>query len=113
MKFRSAIAILVVVVAAIPVFYDVDFGFVLQLPGSEEIPDPDVESAYQSCYREKDAAIHATAFGTIDNPDVQKEYISAHRTRAKGECRRQHPARMITAETPFRFNLVDLTPRYW
>jgi len=113
MKIGTAIAILVAAVAAVPVLYDVEFQFDLRLPGSEEIPDPGVESAYQSCYREKDAAIHATAFGTIDNPDVQKEYISAHRARAKDECRRLHPARTIMVETPLRFKLIELTPRFW
>jgi hypothetical protein len=93
--------------------YDVDPVFDVALPGETLIPDPVVEEAYAQCYRERDEEIHATAFGTIDNPDVQKEFISSHRARAASECRERHPEVLVTVREPARFDLVDVRPRFW
>jgi len=65
-----------------------------------EVADPEVEAQYQSCYQEKDKEIHATAFGTIDNPDVQKEFITTNRARAAAECRDLNPESVIRVEEP-------------
>ncbi|MGI9262489.1 MAG: hypothetical protein ACR2QR_10665 [Woeseiaceae bacterium] len=75
-----------------------------------DIVDPAVEANFAACYREKDDEIHTTAFGTIDNPDVQKEFITANRARAAAECRAQHPESLISIEEPGRFNV---TLRRW
>lgn len=92
-----------------------EVNFVLDFGGIEvgELPDPAVEAAFESCYLKKDEEIHATAFGTIDNPDVQKEFISAGRAVAERECRELNPKIMIPTEQKSSFNLVDLQPRFW
>jgi hypothetical protein len=78
-----------------------------------QIPDPAVEAEYSSCYQEKDRAMHRAAFGTIDNPDVQKEFISSNRVHIARDCRLEFPEQLITVQEPPRFNLVDLEPRFW
>ena len=93
--------------------YDVDPVFDVALPGEARVPDPVVEEAYARCYQARDDEIHATAFGTIDNPDVQKEFISANRARAARECRELHPEVLVIVQQPARFDLVDLKPRFW
>jgi hypothetical protein len=92
-----------------------EVNFVLDFGGSvvRQIPDPAVESEYKRCYEEKDNRIHETAFGTIDNPDVQKEFISSNQARAAAECRALYPEVMIPTEESADFNLVDLKPRFW
>jgi hypothetical protein len=108
-------AISILVFALVVVFILFEVNFVLDLGGSQEleVPDPEVEAAYDACYREKDDEIHKTAFGTIDNPDVQREFITSSRARAAAECRQEHPERTITVEMSSSFNLVDLEPRFW
>ena len=93
--------------------YDVDFVFDIAMPGEAKMPDPAIEAAYQGCYETRDDDIHSTAFGTIDNPDVQKEFITTQRAIATRECRQRHPQTMVSVETPGRFNVVDLSPRFW
>lgn len=89
----------------------VDFEFT---PGTEsEVPDPAVEDEYRRCYEERDDEIHRRAFATIDNPDVQKEFIASNRAIAARDCREQYPERLITVEEPARFGLFDLEPRFW
>ena len=112
-KKRRIIAALAVVLAGLFLLFDVDF--VLDVSGSREsrIADPAIEAQYEACYAARDDEIHATAFGTIDNPDVQKEYITSNRARAAAECRALHPESIMTVVEPARFNLVDLAPRFW
>lgn len=92
-------------------FFEVRFEPVFRLPRDVERPDPAQERRYEACFEERDAGIHERAFQTIDNPDVQREYINARRERARAACREQFPQRMATVREPFRFNLVDLEPR--
>ena len=108
-------AISILVFALVVVFILFEVNFVLDLGGSQdiEVPDPEVEAAYDACYREKDDEIHATAFGTIDNPDVQREFITSSRARAAADCRQRYPESTITVETTSPFNLVDVEPRFW
>ena len=86
------------------------FAFEFSPSTQAEIADPDVELQYEACYQQKDDEIHATAFGTIDNPDVQKEFITANRARAAAECRALHPESTIRVEEPSQFRM---TPRFW
>jgi len=95
------------------VLYEVNFVFDVSAAHGTEIPDPVAEAEYLRCYQSMDDDIHTTAFGTIDNPDVQKEFISANRARAVRDCRTLHPQQTITVEEPSRFNIVELEPRYW
>ena len=81
--------------------------------GEAKVADPAIEAAYDECFAAKDEEIHTRAFGTIDNPDVQKEFITSNRARAAAECRALHPEKMITIETPARFRVVTLRPRFW
>lgn len=113
MHWRRIIVAVVVAALAVFVLYDVQFVFDVAGAGEARRPDPAVETAYANCYATMDDEIHATAFGTIDNPDVQKEYITANRARAAAECRARHPESIITVAEPGRFNLVDLAPRFW
>jgi len=93
--------------------FDVDFVFVFALPAEVRVPDPDVETAYRSCYEDRDHEIHARAFATIDNPEVQKDYINAHRVQAAADCRSRFPEKLVTVRQPFRFDIVDVRPRFW
>lgn len=113
MKKTTTTCLLVSAIAATLIFFDVSVGFDIVMPRETEILDPQVEVEYARCYESRDDDIHATAFGTIDNPDVQKEFISANRARAAKECRALHPEARIRVKEPLRFKVVDLEPRFW
>lgn len=112
-KRYKIIGIALASLAVVAVFFEVDWPLDVALPTEVLIRDPAVEAAYEDCYAQRDDDIHTTAFGTIDNPDVQKEFIASNRAEAAADCRRAHPVSMITVAEPGRFNLLDLTPRYW
>lgn len=95
------------------VLFDVSINPEFAMPRESELADPRIEAEYARCFRARDEEIHGTAFGTIDNPDVQKEFITSSRAEAARACRALHPERTITVAEPFRFNLVDLEPRFW
>jgi hypothetical protein len=103
----------VAVIAVVITLYDVQPSFAFSMPGEFDQPDPDQEVLYQQCYRAQDDQIHDTAFRTIDNPDVQKEFINTSRARATIECRNEFPREWVTIRQPFRLNLFDMHPRYW
>lgn len=113
MTKRRIIVAIAVFLAGLFLLFDVDFVMDIAGPAESQIADPEVEARYQACYAARDEEIHTTAFGTIDNPDVQKEFITSNRARAAAECRALHPESIITVIEPPRFNLVDLTPRFW
>jgi hypothetical protein len=94
-------------------FFDVSLDVQFALPQELLEPDPDREALYSACYAQRDVEIHRAAFGTIDNPDVQKEYINSNRRLVAAECRAAHPQSMITVATPFRFSLFAVEARYW
>jgi hypothetical protein len=75
-------------------------------------PDPAQEARYLDCISNEDSEIHHRAFDTIDNPDVQREFISMQRERAELECRGEFPEQMITMHEPFHFNVVELRSRF-
>jgi hypothetical protein len=99
----------IILLALFDVTFVLDFGGVRMV----EVPDQAVEVQYENCFREKDEALHANAFGTIDNPDVQREVISAGRQRISRECRNEYPPRLIEIEQQLEFNLIDLESRFW
>lgn len=101
------------IVVVVVLLFDVTIAFEFALPAEQTVADLAQEEHYAACYAAQDEEIHKTAFGTIDNPDVQKEFITSNRTAAARECRAQFPEQVITESTPFRFNLIDLQPRYW
>jgi len=103
------IAALIIVLLLFDVSVDVQFS----LPSEEKQTDLEQEALFAACYEKRDAEIHRTAFATIDNPDVQKEFINTNRERATANCRRSFPMTETTATTPLRINLLDFEPRYW
>jgi hypothetical protein len=104
----TGIAALIVLVA----LFDIRFNFEYSPAGESLQLDAEQEARYAACYTERDDEIHDQAFGTIDNPDVQKLYILNNRKRAAMECRQRFPQQWITVEEPFHFNLVELQFRY-
>jgi hypothetical protein len=95
------------------VLFEVTFPFDVAPARDIEMPDPAVEAEYSRCYQDKDREMHGVAFGTIDNPDVQNEFISTNREHIARECRLEVSEQLITVQEPSRFNLVDLNPRFW
>ena len=94
------------------VLFEVEIDPEFALPGESRQPDAEQEDRYAACYAERDKEIHDLAFGTIDNPDVQKIYISNNRDIASAVCREEFPEQWVVVDEPFRFNLIDLTFRY-
>lgn len=95
------------------VFFKVTIEFGMVPEKYTEIPDPAVEKRYKACYKAKDDNIHTTAFGAIDNPDVQKEFITSSRAEAQSICRATYPENLISIKVPAKRNLIDFEPRFW
>jgi hypothetical protein len=112
-SMRRIIPYIVAAVLLLAVLFDVSLDVDVAAGTTRETPDPAVEANFDRCLADKDEEIHATAFGTIDNPDVQKEFITSRRAVARQECRERFPETMITVEEPAHFHLVDLKPRFW
>lgn len=112
MNRKRAIVVGALAVVAFFMLFDVRFRFEFSMPHQDSQPDPAREALYDECFAERDRDIHATAFGTIDNPDVQKLYISNNRDKARAACRAQFPERRVPVDEPFRFNLLDLQFRF-
>ena len=112
MNWKKAVWIGVAAVIALLVLFEIHFRVEFSLPGESSQLDAGQEARYAACYAERDNEIHDAAFGTIDNPDVQKLYISNNRERAATECRQRFPQQWVTVVEPFRFNLLDLRRRF-
>lgn len=112
-SIKAGIAVLSLAALLSAALFEVHFKLDMALPRDVELPDPAIEAEFDACYRARDSEIHSTAFGTIDNPDVQKEFINTRRADAVRECRALYPQKMITVSEPLRFDLVDLEPRFW
>lgn len=93
--------------------YKVTFNFEFSFATQVQRPDAAVEAEYARCFERKDKDMHGVAFDTIDNPDVQKEFITANREIIARECRQRFPEKLTIVQLPFRFNLVDLQARFW
>ena len=115
MNLKNKKALLLVATPVLLLFslFDVSFNPEFALPQESDRPNAEQELRYQACYEELDAEIHRTAFGTIDNPDVQKEFITNNRARATAECRSKYPRMTESISTPLRFNVIYLGPRFW
>jgi hypothetical protein len=112
MNWKKALWIGIGALAALLLLFEVSLDFQFSLPRESRQLDLDQEARYAACYADRDREIHAVAFATIDNPDVQKLYISNNRDRAAKECRQLYPEQWITTELPLYFNLIDLKFRY-
>lgn len=113
MKLKKTTIILALSAIAVLVLFDIDWVFDYGRTSGYEIPDPAIEERYENCYALEDDAMHRQAFGTIDNPDVQREFISAHRAVIAAECRAQFPQQLILVEDDASINLIDVHPRFW
>ncbi|MDX1481466.1 MAG: hypothetical protein R3315_07315 [Woeseiaceae bacterium] len=109
---KKALLALLVAAVAVPVLFDVSVDYRLTLPHSKERADPQQEALYAACVERRDREIHAEVFERIDNPDVQREILYRRMQEAKAACQEEHPARTITVDVPFEFNLIDLAWRY-
>ena len=112
MNRKKAIGIGLATLIAVFALFEVRFNPEFSLPVERNQPDAVQEARFDACYAERDKEIHDVAFGTIDNPDVQKLYISNNRADAAKDCRQQFPEQLVTVKEPLRFNIVDLTFRF-
>lgn len=92
--------------------FDVSFNPKFELPADRRALDTAQEALFAACFARRDMVIHQRAFSTIDNPDVQREFISTERDTARSACRAAFPMMYRMERTPFRFDLVDLRFRY-
>ena len=113
MHKKKTLGVFVIVTVLVIALYDVRINIAFSLPGEIEQPDSAQETLYMQCFDSRDKQIHDTAFGTIDNPDVQKEFINTSRARAASECRDKYPQQSITVRQDFHLNIIDLRARYW
>ncbi len=104
--------VLVAALLVIVALFDIDIRPEFSLPGEQQVADPEQEQRFDACYARRDKLIHQQAFGTIDNPDVQREFISMHRDTARKACREQYPEQLNTIRTPLKINLLDLSFRF-
>ncbi len=112
MNWRKAVWISIGMLVVLFALFEVRVNFQFSLAGEKRELDAGQEARYAVCYAARDKEIHKVAFGTIDNPDVQKLYISNNRERAASECRQRFPQQWVTVVEPFRFNLLDLRRRF-
>ncbi len=112
MKRNKAVWIGIGGLAVLFALFDVRVNFQFTMPGEKRELDAGQEARYVACYAGRGKEIHEIAFGTIDNPDVQKLYISNNRERAASECRQRFRQQWVTVVEPFRFNLLDLRRRF-
>ncbi|MGB5580831.1 MAG: hypothetical protein WBM68_09730 [Woeseia sp.] len=96
----------------VPALFEVSFDPQFALPAEVQVAEPRQEARFEECLTQRDAFIHETAFSTIDNPDVQREFISTERDKARAECRASFPEHLQTEHLPLRIKLVDLKFRY-
>ena len=97
-------------IIAFLVLFDVQLEF--SLPRETRQADPGQEARYAACYAARDREIHDLAFGTIDNPDVQKLYITNNRALAAEDCRQRFPEKSVTVKEPLRFKLTEVRFRF-
>lgn len=113
MRTKTFVWLIVVSIALLFFLYEVKPDFVFSLPGESEQVDATQEALYAQCYALRDKQLHDTAFATIDNPDVQKEFINTSRARATYECREKFPQRLVTVRQSLVVKIFAIKPRYW
>ena len=112
MHWKTALWIGIGTLVGVLVLFEVRLDLQFSLPGESRQLDVEQEARFAACFADRDRQIHDVAFGTIDNPDVQKLYISNNRDKAISECRLQFPEQWMTVDEPFRFKLFDLRFRF-
>lgn len=111
-KVSHIIAILALLTAFLFSLFEISFDPQFSLPGEKRRANPVQEQRFVECFEQRDRAIHERAFGEIDNPDVQKEFITAERKEAGRQCRERFPERLETVHVPLSINLFTLRLRY-
>ena len=101
-----------VLIAAFLITFDVDFRPEFSMSQDVLVRDVQRENEFSQCVEELDRQIHADTFGSIDNPDVQREILMTRKERAVVQCRERYPELQVTIGEPFRFNIIDLAFRY-
>lgn len=109
---KTVVSIAVLALALLLILFEVDVNPQFAMPRSVERTDAGQEARFDACMDEQDRLIHGETFAAVDNPDVQREILARRMREANGTCREQFPERKVTVEEPFRFNLVDLKPRF-
>jgi hypothetical protein len=109
---KKIMLILVGTLLIVFLLFEVRIDFQFALPAEVAGRDDEQERRYEQCVESRDREIHRVAFGTIDNPDVQREYLSTHKDRAKIDCRREFPVVENVTHEPFRFKLLELRYRF-
>lgn len=109
MEYVSAGVLLLAIFLAV---FRVEVRFQFGLPGEREVADPDQERRFRECVDERDREIHERTFGTIDNPDVQREILITEKEKAIVACRELFPEITVIEPQPFRFNLIDIERRF-
>ncbi len=112
MTKKTAVISVTALLIVILILFDIDIEPKFSLPRDVETLDLEQETRFQSCVDERDRFIHAETFGTIDNPDVQREILATEKDKAVRECRGFYPEYRVTSSEPFHFNIIDLKFRY-
>lgn len=108
----SVALFLALAVLIILMLFRVELRFDFSLPREVEIADPQQEERFRACVEARDREIHRQAFGTIDNPDVQREVLITEKEKAIAACRAEYPETLVTVEEALRFNLFDVERRF-
>jgi hypothetical protein len=107
-QMKNLAVVLAVALLLLFLFFEVRFDFQVSMPREIVELDSEQENRYIRCVEERDAEIHRIAFATIDNPDVQREYLATQKDEAKLVCRSEFPMKKNTKKQSFRVKLVDL-----
>ena len=104
--------VLTIIIAVLVSLFEISFDPHFSLPAETQRADPAQERLYSACLARREKQIHQQAFSTIDNPDVQREFIAMQRDAARNTCRAQYPELQQTVRTPFRVKLADVRFRF-
>ena len=113
MNFKKSIILVLATIILFNLLYKINFFWNLTSVSIINIPEPEIEENYIKCYQEADASIHVDAFNSIDNPDVQREYISSMRKEAQKKCRSDFPEEVVTLEVPRERKFFNIKARFW
>ena len=93
--------------------FEVRLDFVFSRAREVMVADAGQEARFAACVEERDRQIHREAFGTIDNPDVQREVLKTEKEKAVAACREHYPEFLVPVSEPMQFRLFDVKLRYW
>lgn len=109
---NRVIAVVLVLVLLVPVFFEVAFNPQFALPRTVQRPDAAQEERYEECVDRRTDEATREALGAADNPDVQSLMIRMRQKEALADCRAKFPQQQVDVEEPFRINLLDFRWRF-